>query len=88
MTDPAVQVAFSNLKGSIPIRTDVDVSSLDACAQLGMKIMSDESRQAPDASQMTEEFVYGAVQDIVTELWNTDMSTDEAVKRFSATLSN
>lgn len=86
MTNPEVQVAFNNLKGSIPIRADVDVASLDSCAQLGMEIMKDVSRQAPDASQMMEEFVYGAVQDIVTELWNTDMSVDEAVKRFSDAL--
>jgi glucose/mannose transport system substrate-binding protein len=33
MTSPATQVAFSAKKGSIPIRTDVDDSSLDMCAQ-------------------------------------------------------
>lgn len=86
MTSPEVQVTFNNLKGSIPIRSDVDVSSLDACAQLGMKIMADPARQAPDASQMMEEFVYGSVQDIVTELWNTNMSVDDAVARFDKAL--
>ena len=38
-TAPATQVAFSNKKGSIPIRTDVDVKSLDLCAQQGVTIM-------------------------------------------------
>ena len=77
---------FNNLKGSIPIRSDVDVSSLDACAQLGMKIMSDPARQVPDASQMMEEFMYGSVQDIVTELWNTPMTVDQAIDRFDKAL--
>jgi glucose/mannose transport system substrate-binding protein len=86
MTSPEVQVTFNNLKGSIPIRSDVDVTSLDACAQLGMKIMADPARQVPDASQMMEEFVYGSVQDIVTELWNTNMSVDDAVARFDKAL--
>jgi glucose/mannose transport system substrate-binding protein len=86
MTDPKVQVAFNNLKGAIPVRTDVDVSSLDACAQLGMKIMADPARQAPDASQMMDESVYGTIQDIVTELWNKGMTVDQAVERFDKAL--
>lgn len=86
MTAPDVQVAFNNLKGSIPIRSDVDVAGLDECAALGMEIMSDASRQAPDAAQMMDEYVYGSVQDIVTELWNTDMSVEEAVERFDSAL--
>ena len=88
MTAPDVQVAFNNLKGSIPIRSDVDVSGLDECAALGMEIMADTSRQAPDAAQMMDEYVYGSVQDIVTELWNTDMSVDDAVERFDNALRN
>ncbi|SFD51989.1 ABC transporter substrate-binding protein [Roseivivax sediminis] len=88
ITAPDVQVSFNNLKGSIPIRSDVDATALDECAALGMEILSDPSRQAPDASQMMEEYVYGSVQDIITELWNTDMSVDEAVSRFDSALRN
>jgi glucose/mannose transport system substrate-binding protein len=44
ITAPATQVAFSQRKGSIPIRTDVDTSKLDACAQQGVAIMKDKSR--------------------------------------------
>ena len=86
MTSPEVQVKFNNLKGSIPIRSDVDKSSLDACAQLGMTIMSDPARQVPDASQMMEESMYGSVQDIVTELWNSPMTVDQAIDRFDKAL--
>lgn len=88
MTGPEVQVAFNNHKGSIPIRSDVDVSALDACAARGLEIMAVPSRLVPDAAQMMNEYVYGSVQDVVTELWNTNMSVDEAVNRFSNALRN
>ncbi|MGI9134628.1 MAG: ABC transporter substrate-binding protein, partial [Rhodoferax sp.] len=45
VTAPATQVAFSAKKGSIPIRTDVDASKMDLCAQQGIAIMKDKSRQ-------------------------------------------
>lgn len=31
--DPAIQVAFSQARGAIPVRTDIDLSAMDACAQ-------------------------------------------------------
>ncbi|MFK7764343.1 MAG: ABC transporter substrate-binding protein [Roseobacter sp.] len=34
---PGFQVAFNKVKGSVPARTDVDGSDLDACGQQGMK---------------------------------------------------
>lgn len=45
MMAPAVQVRFSQLKGSIPVRTDADVSKLDSCAQLGMKMVARTENQ-------------------------------------------
>ncbi|UWU26118.1 ABC transporter substrate-binding protein (plasmid) [Rhizobium sp. CB3060] len=35
LLSPEVQVAFNAKKGSIPVRTDVDTSQMDACAQKG-----------------------------------------------------
>ena len=34
-TAPATQLAFSARKGSVPVRTDLDTRTLDACAQAG-----------------------------------------------------
>ena len=34
---PSFQIAFNKVKGSVPARTDVDGSELDACGQQGMK---------------------------------------------------
>ena len=33
LLDPETQIAFNKKKGSIPVRLDVDVSSMDVCAQ-------------------------------------------------------
>jgi len=40
-TSPTTQVSFNNKKGSIPIRTDVDVSKMDVCARVGVEAMKD-----------------------------------------------
>jgi hypothetical protein len=49
MMDPAVQVEFNKFKGSLPARLDADVGSLDACAQVGQKVMAGgEANQLPN----------------------------------------
>ncbi|KJY82889.1 sugar ABC transporter substrate-binding protein [Vibrio galatheae] len=89
MLNPETQIKFNNLKGSIPVRTDIDVSSMDICAQKGAQILKVASRQVPDGSMLMEEFRYGALKDAVTEVWNSqDMSTDTAVSIFAHALTN
>ncbi len=85
-TAPATQVAFTNKKGSIPIRTDVDVKALDACAQIGVNIMKDASRQLPSPEMLVTPDLEGALQDIVTTFWNTNESVDDAAKAIAAAL--
>ena len=87
-TAPATQVAFSNKKGSIPIRTDVDVKGLDACAQIGVAIMKDASRQLPTPEMLITPDMEGSLQDVVTKFWNTNESVDDAAKAFAAALKN
>lgn len=36
------QVAFSRIKGSLPVRTDVDPGSLDRCGQLGLQMIAEK----------------------------------------------
>jgi glucose/mannose transport system substrate-binding protein len=40
MMDPAVQTRFNAFKGALPARLDANIADLDACAQLGQKVMS------------------------------------------------
>jgi glucose/mannose transport system substrate-binding protein len=65
-------------KGSIPIRPDVDASSMDICAQAGVAALKDPSRQTPDPSMLVAPDVYGKVTDVITKLWNTDMKAEDA----------
>jgi glucose/mannose transport system substrate-binding protein len=85
-TAPATQVAFNNKKGSIPIRTDVDASAMDICAQAGINIMKDASRQLPNAEMLVPPDMNGALQDIITKFWNKDQSVDDAAKAIAAAL--
>ena len=87
-TAPATQVAFSNKKGSIPIRTDVDVKALDLCAQQGVAIMKDVSRQLPTPEMLITPDLEGSLQDVITKYWNTNQSADDAAKSIVAALKN
>ena len=84
MTSPTTQVAFNNKKGSIPIRTDVDAKSMDICAQAGLQVMKDVSRQLPNSEMLVAPDITGALQDVVTKFWNTNQSVDDAVKAVGA----
>jgi glucose/mannose transport system substrate-binding protein len=86
MTSPEAQVAFSAKKGSIPIRPDIDASSLDMCAKEGIAIMKDKSRQLPNPEMLIPPDVQGALIDVVTNFWNKNQSADDAQKAFASAL--
>jgi len=86
MVSPAAQVAFNSKKGSIPIRTDVDTSSMDICAQQGIQIMKDKSRQLPTTTMLVPTDVEGAMQDVITNFWNKNQTVDDAAKALAAAL--
>ncbi len=86
ITSPAAQVAFSARKGSIPIRGDVDDSSLDICARQGIAIMKDKTRQLPNTEMLTSPDLNGALQDVLTNFWNKNQSADDAQKAFASAL--
>lgn len=83
MTSPSAQVAFSAKKGSIPIRADIDDSSLDLCAKEGIAIMKDTSRQLPNPEMLTPPDINGALQDAITNFWNKNESVEDAQKAFA-----
>jgi glucose/mannose transport system substrate-binding protein len=86
MTSPTAQVAFSERKGSIPIRPDVDTSQLDMCAKEGIAIMKDKSRQLPNPEMLISPDVQGALTDVITNFWNRNQSVDDAQKAFAGAL--
>lgn len=85
---PSTQLEFNKLKGSIPIRADVDTSSMDICAQAGMAIMKDKSRQVGISEVFLTPDQNGAMQDVLTAYWNTRMPVEKAQKSLAAALKN
>jgi glucose/mannose transport system substrate-binding protein len=88
IVQPATQLAFSKLKGSIPVRTDVDASQLDACAQKGLAVMKDKTRHVGVSEVYLTPDQNGAIQDVLTAYWNTSMPIEKAQKNFAAALRN
>ena len=78
MLEPDTQIAFAKKKGSIPIRLDLDPSPLDACAQKAMKWLADKSQQIPSVEMLAPPALTGAMQDVISEYWNTPAMTTEA----------
>lgn len=78
MLDPATQIAFNTKKGSVPVRTDVDVSSMDICAQKGAKALADPAKQVEANELLATPDLTGAVQDVITQYWNDPAMTAKA----------
>lgn len=81
-----VQLAFNRLKGSIPVRLDTDVSSLDPCARQGMAILRDPARPLGVTEVYLTPDQNGALQDVLTAYWNTDMPVERAQKSIASAL--
>lgn len=86
MLAPATQVAFSNKKGSIPVRTDVDSSKMDICAQQGLAIMKDKSRHLGNGEVYLNPDQNGSLADILTAYWNKNIAVEKVQKDIAAAL--
>ncbi|KFI05087.1 ABC transporter substrate-binding protein [Massilia sp. BSC265] len=86
VSQPDLQVGFSKLKGSIPVRTDVNAAELDLCAQKGIEIMKDRARQAGVTEVYLTPDQNGAMQDVLTAYWNTNMPVERAQKSIANAL--
>ena len=85
---PGPQLEFNKLKGSIPIRNDLDVTQLNLCAQMGLEIMKDKSRHAGIGEIYLTPDQNGALTDVLTAYWNTNMAVEKAQKNIIAALKN
>ena len=85
MFAPATQIAFNMKKGSVPVRLDVDVSSMDACAQKGMAALQDPAQQIPSDNFLSTPDLVGAVQDAITQYWhNPSMKVDTFIENYAS----
>ncbi len=85
MISPAMQVAFNNKKGSIPIRTDVDTSKMDMCAQMGVQAVK-EGRLLSSDNELLSPDAKGSFDDAISKFWNSDQSVDDAIKSLAVAL--
>jgi glucose/mannose transport system substrate-binding protein len=82
MLDPVTQIEFAKKKGSIPVRQDIDVSSLDSCAQKAVKWIGEKSAQLPSQELLSPPAQTGAMEDAISQFWNTPaMTADQFVEK-------
>jgi glucose/mannose transport system substrate-binding protein len=87
LLDPTSQIEFNKKKGSIPVRMDVDVSSMDACAQKANAVLKDPANQVEAMELISTPNFSGAMQDAVTQYWNNpSMSADTFIDKVIAAM--
>ncbi len=85
MFAPETQIEFNMKKGSVPVRLDVDVSDMDACAQKGMAELRESAKQIPSDNFLSTPDLVGAVQDAITQFWhNPQMKVDTFVDNYAS----
>lgn len=85
---PATQLAYSARKGSVPVRTDLDTRSLDACAQQGAAALRDASRLVGNTEMLLSADQQAALERAVSEFWQRDIPAASAQQRIAAVLQN
>ncbi|HEY0212931.1 MAG TPA: ABC transporter substrate-binding protein [Paenirhodobacter sp.] len=68
LLDPEVQRQFTLRKGSFPVRTDVDMSTYDMCAQKAVGKMK-ANAIAADMAIASDPVVQGQLADLINEFW-------------------
>jgi len=88
---PAVQRDFNLKHGSIPPRTDIPVvgnAGFDECVQIGAGTYGKGVNVVRNSALIISPDAMGSVVDLVSEYFNTDMKTDEALDRYAAILTS
>ena len=86
--DPGFQEAFNLVKGSIPARMDVPGDKFDPCGQKAMVDLKEAVDNDALMGSMAHghgvpEGVKGAMYDVITNFFSSDMSSEEAVKNLA-----
>jgi glucose/mannose transport system substrate-binding protein len=77
MLDKDVQVKFNNLKGSMPVRNDVDTSGLDACSKIGLEVLKDPNKQLAGPDWLAGADMLNSLADVIVQYWATPSQTPE-----------
>lgn len=83
LLSPEVQVAFNSAKGSLPIRGDVDLTTVNACTETGLQLLA-EGKVMPDGNQLIAPDTQTQINDLMTEFWNDPaMSVEDVQERYA-----
>ena len=75
------QLAFNRVKGSIPVRTDIQRNNLDSCGKVGLELMSRKGVQVSAQSMtMPSQMSQGWIE-IVADFFNDPKMTPESAQR-------
>lgn len=69
-----VQVAFNSKKGSLPIRGDVDLTTVNDCTKQGLEILA-SGNILPDGTMTLSADTRTQLDDLLTEFWSTPSMT-------------
>ena len=85
-----VQVAFNLKKGSLPMRSDVDLSAANDCMKKGLEILDGPNPVVfPNDSQMVDRDTINQINDLFTEFFaNTEMTAADAQAKFASIIEN
>ena len=87
MVNPRVQALFNIAKGSLPIRSDVDLSLADSCMKKGLDLLNNPDTVVADAIIWVTPDTDGQMQDLFAEFWaNDSISVDDAAERYAQIL--
>ena len=90
---PSFQETFNLNKGSIPVRSDVSLDAFDICAQTSAEDMAADA----EAGSLLPSYAHGmalrgepagAITDVVTAHFNSDMSSQDAVQMLTEAVAN
>lgn len=86
--DPTVQAQFSVIKGSVPIRTDVDTSGFDSCAQEAIGLVK-EDKIVLDAAMTLSPAINGGFKDAIGAFFaDPSMSVETFIEQYKAAFAN
>jgi glucose/mannose transport system substrate-binding protein len=86
-----VQLDFNLKHGSIPPRTDIAVvgnAGFDECVQIGAGTYGKGVNVVRNSALIISPDAMGSIVDLMSEYFNTDMKTDEALDRYAAILTS
>ncbi|MFC7704311.1 ABC transporter substrate-binding protein [Plastorhodobacter daqingensis] len=85
---PDTQVAFNLRKGSLPVRTDIDMGAANDCMKRGLEILT-RGDTVPDLAMVISPDTQGQIEDLMVEFWNDfSMTPEDAQARFASIIAS